>query len=150
MSTHAYKSSIMNMSHNMRFPTMWYVRPAKAQTSLPICTFEYSMTIQLLTEQHLEFLSLKGGCTVSSEFTLLKMSHCWKSHVTAHIDSYCGRSFIRSQLICIYAVFKRWFKISKHLCMQCSFNRLQTVMYVSSNQTCFYFDSRNIKRKLIN
>ena len=24
-------------SHNMRFPTMWYVRPAKAQTSLRIC-----------------------------------------------------------------------------------------------------------------
>ena len=26
------------MSHNMRFPTMWYVRPAKAQTSLRIRT----------------------------------------------------------------------------------------------------------------
>ena len=25
------------MSLNMRFPTMWYVRPAQAQTSLPIC-----------------------------------------------------------------------------------------------------------------
>ena len=25
-----------NMSHDMRFPTMWYVRPAKAQTSLRI------------------------------------------------------------------------------------------------------------------
>ena len=24
------------MSHGMRFPTMWYVRPAKAQTSLRI------------------------------------------------------------------------------------------------------------------
>ena len=24
------------MSHDMRFPTMWYVRPAKAQTSLRI------------------------------------------------------------------------------------------------------------------
>ena len=28
---------------------------------------------------------LKGGCTGSSESTLVKMSHCWKSHVTAHI-----------------------------------------------------------------
>ena len=26
-----------NMSHDMRFPTMWYARPAKAQTSLRIC-----------------------------------------------------------------------------------------------------------------
>ena len=47
-----------NMSRDMRFLTMWYVRPAK-------------------------FLSLKGGCTGSSESTLVKTPHCWKSHVTA-------------------------------------------------------------------
>ena len=45
------------------------------------------MSVKLLTEQHLEFLSLKGGCTGSSESTLVKMPHCWKSHVTAHIYS---------------------------------------------------------------
>ena len=39
------------------------------------------MTVKLLTEHHLEFLSLKGGCTGSSESTLVKMPHCWKSHV---------------------------------------------------------------------
>ena len=33
----------------------------------------------LLTEHHLEFLSLKGGCTVSSESFHIKMSYCWKS-----------------------------------------------------------------------
>ena len=43
------------------------------------------MIVKLLTEQHLVFLSLKGGCTGSSESTLVKMPHCWKSHVTAHI-----------------------------------------------------------------
>ena len=43
------------------------------------------MTVKLLTEHHLEFLSLKGGCTGSSESTLVKMPHCWKSHVTAQI-----------------------------------------------------------------
>ena len=42
------------------------------------------MSIKLLTKQHLEFLSLKGGCTGSSESTLVKMPHCWKSCVTAH------------------------------------------------------------------
>ena len=42
------------------------------------------MIIKLLTEHHLEFLSLKGGCRGSSESTLVKMSNCWKSHVTAH------------------------------------------------------------------
>ena len=43
------------------------------------------MNIKLLTEQHLELLSFKGGCTGSSESTLVKMTHCWKSHVTAQI-----------------------------------------------------------------
>ena len=36
------------------------------------------------------FLSLKGSCTDSSEPTLVKMPHCWKSRVTAHM--YCTRS----------------------------------------------------------
>ena len=43
------------------------------------------MSVRLLTEHNLEFLSLKGGCTGSSESTLVKMPHCWKSHVTAHL-----------------------------------------------------------------
>ena len=43
------------------------------------------MTVKLLTEQHLEYLSLKGGCTGSYEYTLVKMPHCWKSHATAHL-----------------------------------------------------------------
>ena len=43
------------------------------------------MTVELLIEHHLEFLSLIGGCTDSSESTLVKMPHCWKSHVTAKL-----------------------------------------------------------------
>ena len=43
------------------------------------------MIVKLLTERHLEFLSLKGGCTGSSESTLAKMSNCWKSHALAHL-----------------------------------------------------------------
>ena len=50
-----------------------------------LLSLEYSMTVKLLTEHHLEFLSLKGDCTGSSESTLAKMPHCWKSHVVAHI-----------------------------------------------------------------
>ena len=45
------------------------------------------MTVQLLNEHHLEFLNLKGGCTGSSESTLVKIPHCWKSHVVAHFRS---------------------------------------------------------------
>ena len=37
------------------------------------------MTVKLLTEQHLQLLRLKGGCTGSSESTHIKMPHCWKS-----------------------------------------------------------------------
>ena len=42
------------------------------------------MIVKLLTEHHLEFLSLKGGCTGSSESTLVKMSNCGKSNAAAH------------------------------------------------------------------
>ena len=42
------------------------------------------MSDKLLTEHHLEFLSLKGGCRGSSESTHVKMLICWKSHVAAH------------------------------------------------------------------
>ena len=94
------------MSCHIRFPTMWYEWPAKAYTSLRIgsdkpahiCAYEqpdqslclsleYSITLRLLTGHHLEILSLKGGCTGSSESILVKMPHCWKSHVVAHYEA---------------------------------------------------------------
>ena len=43
------------------------------------------MTVKLLTEPHLEFLSFIGGCRGSPESTLVKMPHCWKSHALAQI-----------------------------------------------------------------
>ena len=43
------------------------------------------MSVKLLTGHNLEFLILKGGCTGLSESTLVKMPHCWKSHVAAHM-----------------------------------------------------------------
>ena len=60
---------------------------AYAQSDQSLCqSLEYSMSVKLLTKHHLEFLSLKGGCTGTSECTLVKMPHCWKSHVTAHLS----------------------------------------------------------------
>ena len=44
------------------------------------------MNVKLLTEHHLEFLSLKGGCTGLSKSTLVNMPHCWKSHVMAQFN----------------------------------------------------------------
>ena len=59
---------------------------AYAQSDQSLClSIEYSTTVKLLTEHHLEFLSFKGGCANSSESTLVKMPHCWKSYVAAHL-----------------------------------------------------------------
>ena len=49
------------------------------------------MIVRLLTEHHLEFLCLKGGCRGSSESTLDKMSNCWKSHAVAQL---CYQAFV--------------------------------------------------------
>ena len=43
------------------------------------------MSVKLQTEHHVEFLSLKGGCTGPSESAHVKTPHCWKSHVAAYI-----------------------------------------------------------------
>ena len=59
-----------------------------------------------MTVQHLEFLSLKGGCTGSSKSTLVKMPHCWKPHVAAHVSCalmklmivLCSNTFCPTQL----------------------------------------------------
>ena len=45
------------------------------------------MSVKLLTKHDLKFLSLKGGSTGSSESSLIKIPHCWKSIVTAHMES---------------------------------------------------------------
>ena len=49
------------------------------------------MSFKLLTEQCLELPSLKGGCTGSSEATLIIMPHCWKSRVTAQLLAFAAR-----------------------------------------------------------
>ena len=50
------------------------------------------MSVKLLTENHLEFPSLKADCTGSSESTLVIMPHCWKSHVAAQMLILDGES----------------------------------------------------------
>ena len=57
---------------------------AYAQSDQNICwLLEYSMT-----DHHLEFVSLKKGvCTGSTESTHIKMPHCWKSRVAAHMKN---------------------------------------------------------------
>ena len=58
------------------------------------------MTVKLLTEQHLEFLSLTGDCTGSSEYAHVKMPHTWN---TCH-----GSNGPRREKTCL-----RWFAKNK-------------------------------------
>ena len=52
------------------------------------------MIVKLLTEHHLEFLSLTGGCGGSTKSTLVKISNCWKSHAAAHFSTFdCSYGF---------------------------------------------------------
>ena len=66
-----------------------------AQSDQSLCLMlEYSMSVKLLTEHHLEFLSLAGGCTGTSESIIVKMPHYWESHGATLIYSlgfYAGR-----------------------------------------------------------
>ena len=62
------------------------------------------MDVKLQTEQHLEFLRLKGGCTDWSESTHVKMPDCWKLHVMAHMfaklaETACN-NFVQIDLAC--------------------------------------------------
>ena len=43
------------------------------------------MIVKLLVEHNLEFLNIKGGYTGSSESTLVKMPHSWKSYAAAQL-----------------------------------------------------------------
>ena len=62
-----------------------------AQSDQSLCfSLEYSLTVKLLTEHRLEFLSLKRGCTCSSESTLSKC-HTVENHM--------------SWLICTYSIY---------------------------------------------
>ena len=80
---------------------------AYTQSDQSLCkSLEYSMTVKLLTEHHLEFLSLKGGCTGSNESTLVKMPHCWKCHTATQMLCISTRLFIANSLK-TYLTFSR-------------------------------------------
>ena len=63
------------------------------------------MNIKLLTKHHLEFLSLKGGCTGSSKSTHVKMPHGWKSHVTAHLTLTHDSKQLSGTFVVIYTLW---------------------------------------------
>ena len=88
------------------------------------------MIVKLLTEHHLEFLSLQGGCTGSSESTLVKIPNCWKSGAVAqfHLISivllhqcqcYGKRHLIELAVILAYNIIMYFISFSnKHDCQK--------------------------------
>ena len=85
------------------------LRPAcaYAQTDQSLCwSLKYSMTVKLLTEPHLRFLNLKGGCTGLSESTPVEIPHSWKSGVTAQLPS-----FMRMAIISLWPW--NWVRVNK-------------------------------------
>ena len=81
------------------------------------------MTVKLLTEHHLEFLRLKGGCTGSSESIHVKVPHCWKSHVVAQMS--------KSRLFCTYTNFMQHEKWHFSLIIHPDSARLRQFSFVS-------------------
>ena len=74
------------MCNLQRLRSAW----AYTQSDQSLClSLAYSTSGKLLTEHHLELLILKAGCTGVSEYILVKLSHCWKSYVAAHILHAC-------------------------------------------------------------
>ena len=106
-----------------------------AQSDQNLCySLEYSMSVKLLTEQHLEFLSLKGGCTGCSESIYVKMSHCWKSHVAAQI---------------ILASFGHLFHASVAIIVGCFKNNLIASRIATNQQSLGHFESNIVTIKKI-
>ena len=52
-------------------------QPVPMQFGQSLCLLlEFSMTVGLLSDRHLEFLSLRGGCAGSSGSAFVRVPHC--------------------------------------------------------------------------
>ena len=67
------------------------------------------MIVKLLTEHHLEFLSLKGDCRGSSESKHVKIPQCWKSHALAHSIWLCKK--YTTNFVFELVHFARWKRV---------------------------------------
>ena len=76
------------------------------------------MSAKLLTEHHLQFLTLKGGCRGLSESTHVKVPHCWKSHALAH---YFGIIKLQSYVLLMPSNILNMFFFLSGDTIQCSF-----------------------------
>ena len=89
------------------------------------------MSVKLLTEHRLEFVSLKGGCTGSSESTLVKMQIC----VSSRCIRYAGYIHISKRRKNSDNYHKSSFS-----CMQCAVS-------CSSSLKLFFISCKPMKRR---
>ena len=83
----------IDISCNMRFPTMWYVWPANAQTSLRIrAVWPEPLLVTWIFYDHkatdrtsFGVSKLKGGWTGLTESTLVKLLNCLNSRFASQI-----------------------------------------------------------------
>ena len=73
------------MSHGMRFPKCGMCVQQRLRPACAYAQTDQSLCWSLICSMTVKLLSLKRGCTGSSESTLVKLPHCWKSHATALI-----------------------------------------------------------------
>ena len=76
------------------------LRPAYAymQSDQSLClSLKYSMSVEILTEHHLEFVSLKRGCIDPSASTLVEIPLCWKSRHGSENVSFGGLQTTQAQ-----------------------------------------------------
>ena len=84
------------------------------------------MTVKLLTEQHLEFLSLKGGCTGSSESTLSKC------HIVGNLMHWLNYHKIRK-------AFSKFYHEYSELIVKCNIG-LKTLLQQDISEPIFHGD----------
>ena len=125
------------------------------------------MTVRLLIEHHLEFLSLKGGCIGSSESTLVKIPNCWKSYDMAHLDKEeragclalivslmscdCGSSSLSRGMVCsmlmqcslIILTYFFYARCYLHFIFFLSIPTLNLSVYNSYRGPCWFHKSEN-------
>ena len=94
------------------------------------------MSVKLLTEHRLEFVSLKGGCTGSSESTLVKMPHC----VAAQFMIYWLRADAYDTLGGTFISNSDKYHKSSFSCMQCAVS-------CSSSLNFFFISCKPMKRR---
>ena len=91
------------------------------------------MIVKLLTEHHLEFLSLKGGCIGWSESTPVKMPNCWKSHAMAHNHNF-GYMYVLNK----NALFNS-FSLNNTLCFNTDYGYNTVMLWLPSFVTMEFY-----------